>query len=619
MNIKKKDYWKKRALIAVEAGEKDALSIINETSNAWKNASIAIKSELNAFYGRYAKDNKISFLEAKKRLNPKELKFFREQHSLYLDEIKRLGPKAFTADYETYIKDLSAKAAVTRMDELSANLRYQYEKTACTVNTAMGNSLSESYKSRYYSSMYDFQKGTGLGFDFFNPDTKTVEKAISQKWLGENYSDRIWKDKNKQLPIIEREVQQGIASGLPSSQISKRIEKRCDVSASNAKRLAATEIAHIREEANADAYEEAGIESYEFDATLDGKTSEMCAMLDSSVFKMKNKQVGVNFPPMHPWCRSTTLPYFDDIVEDGVFRAGRGPDGKTKLFDASLTYEEWLNQYTKPSDTKKPPKEDKAKEEKEDKLKKSERKVEILQMANKRHNERTSEQAKEIRNRFATRRERTGIFSEVINDIKKNQIDYLDVKKLNNTLSKENIIERLSGGDMTKGSCSSLAIAYAGNRAGFDVLDFRDGKSRLFFAINKNIKNISKTGGYVASDYNGFTVAKELLSKVEEGKEYYFTSGKHAAIVRRSRNEYQYLELQSKYKENNVFKRLDINSLKNRFKTKASHSIYKMKVKQEDSIIDIEKLKDSVLFRKLLGYINTDQLKQKKGILGSTK
>lgn len=611
MNLQSKDYWKKRSLAAVEAGEKDAMLLMKQTTSAWKNAANEIKKELNAFYGKYAKDNKISFLEAKKRLNPKELKSFREQHALYLDEIKRLGPKAFTADYETYIKDLSAKAAVTRMDELSANLRYQYEKTACTVNTAMGNSLSESYKSRYYSSMYDIQKGTGLGFDFLKPDSKSVDKAVSQKWLKENYSQRIWKDKKKQLSIIEKEIQQGIARGLPSSQISKSIEARCGVSASNAKRLAITEIAHIREEANADAYNAAGIDSYEFDATLDLKTSEICSSLDSMIFKLKDKIIGVNFPPMHPWCRSTTLPYFDDIVEDGVFRAGRGPDGKTKLFDSSLTYEEWLNQYTKPSDTKKPPK--------KDKLKKSERKVEILQMANKRHNERTPEQAKEIRNRFATRRERTGIFSEVINDIKKNQIDYLDVKKLNNTLSTENIIERLSGGDMTKGSCSSLAFAYAGNRAGFDVLDFRDGKSSLFFAINKNIKNICKTGGYVASDYNGFTVAKELLSKVEEGKEYYFTSGKHAAIVRRSRNEYQYLELQSKYKENNVFKRLDTNSLKNRFKTKASHSIYKMKVKQEDSIIDIEKLKDSVLFRKLLGYINTDQLKQKKGILGSTK
>ena len=194
--------------------------------------------------------------------------------------------------------------------------------------------------------MYDFQKGTGLGFDFFNPDTKTVEKAISQKWLGENYSDRIWKDKNKQLPIIEREVQQGIASGLPSSQISKRIEKRCDVSASNAKRLAITETSYIREQANNDAYEEAGIESYEFDATLDKRTSEICSILDSMIFKLKDKIIGVNFPPMHPRCRSTTLPHFDDIVQDGVFRAGRGGlDGKTIMLEPSIKYEDWIKAY----------------------------------------------------------------------------------------------------------------------------------------------------------------------------------------------------------------------------------------------------------------------------------
>ena len=367
MKIKKKGYWKKRALIAVKAGEKDALSLINETSNAWKNASIAIKNELNAFYGRYAKDNKISFLEAKKRLNPKELKSFREQHSLYLEEIKRLGPKAFIADYENYIKDLSAKAAVTRINELSASLRYQYEKIACIENDLLGKSLSKSYENGYYQSMYGLQKGVGASFDFSKPDTRAVKKAVSQKWLGENYSSRIWNNKSKQLPILEREIQQGIARGLSSTQIGKSIEMRCGVSASNAKRLAITETSYIREQANNDAYEEAGIESYEFDATLDSRTSEICSSLDRMVFKLKDKIIGVNFPPLHPWCRSTTLPYFDDIVEDGVFRAGRGPDGKTKLFDASLTYEEWLNQYTKPSDTKKPPK--------EDKLKKSERKV----------------------------------------------------------------------------------------------------------------------------------------------------------------------------------------------------------------------------------------------------
>ncbi len=92
-------------------------------------------------------------------------------------------------------------------------------------------------------------------------------------------------DKAKQLPILERKIQQGIARGQSSNQIAKSIELRCGVSASNAKRLAITEISHIREQANNDAYEEAGIESYEFDATLDSRTSEICSSLDGMVFK----------------------------------------------------------------------------------------------------------------------------------------------------------------------------------------------------------------------------------------------------------------------------------------------------------------------------------------------
>lgn len=342
---KSNKYWHERAKILVEAGEKEYAEVIQQTTSAWRSAASSIKKELNAFYGKYAKDNKISIDDVKRRLNPKELRSFREQHALYLEEIKRLGPKAFTADYENYIKDLSAKAAVTRMNELSASLRYQYEKIACIENDLLGKSLSKSYENGYYESMYGLQKGVGASFDFSKPDTRAVNKAISQKWLGENYSSRIWNNKSKQLPILEREIQQGIARGLSSTQIGKSIELRCGVSASNAKRLAITETSYIREQANNDAYEEAGIESYEFDATLDSRTSEICSSLDGIVFKLKDKIIGVNFPPMHPRCRSTTIPYFDDIVEDGVFRAGRGLDGKTIMLDPAIKYEDWKRAY----------------------------------------------------------------------------------------------------------------------------------------------------------------------------------------------------------------------------------------------------------------------------------
>jgi SPP1 gp7 family putative phage head morphogenesis protein len=343
--VKSNKYWHDRAKILVEAGEKEYAEVIQQTTSAWRSAASAIKKELNAFFGKYAKDNKISIDEARKRLNPKELRSFREQHTLYLEEIKRLGPKAFAADYENYIKLLSAKAAVTRMNELSANLRYHYEKTACIENDLLGKSLSKSYQNGYYESMYGLQKGIGTSFDFSQPDTRAVNKAISQKWLGENYSSRIWNNKSKQLPILEREIQRGIARGLSSTQIAKSIELRCGVSANNAKRLAITETSYIREQANNDAYEEAGIESYEFDATLDSRTSEICSSLDGMIFKLKDKIIGVNFPPLHPRCRSTTLPYFDDIVKDGVFRAGRGLDGKTIMLDPALKYEDWIRAY----------------------------------------------------------------------------------------------------------------------------------------------------------------------------------------------------------------------------------------------------------------------------------
>ncbi|HGQ4216718.1 TPA: hypothetical protein ACL7J0_001611 [Streptococcus pneumoniae] len=50
-------------------------------------------------------------------------------------------------------------------------------------------------------------------------------------------------------------------------------------------------------------------------------------------------------------------------------------------------------------------------------------------------------------------------------------------------LTEEEIIQAISGGDKTKGSCSSLAFAYIGNKAGYTVLDFRGGKSCVFLVV----------------------------------------------------------------------------------------------------------------------------------------
>lgn len=207
---------------------------------------------------------------------------------------------------------------------------------------------------------------------------------------------------------------------------------------------------------------------------------------------------------------------------------------------------------------------------------------------------------------------------DVLQLAEKASVEYLAVSELSKTLTEDEIISRVSGGDLTTGSCSSLAFTYAGNRCGFDVLDFRGGMSQSFFSRSGNIMSIAeKVGGTVAKHTNDYKKAKDLLKTTQMGKEYYFTCGSHAAIVRRTETGFEYLELQSPYV--NGFKPLDENVLKRRFAAKKSHTVYGTKCETRDCIIDIDLLRKDSGFRRMLGYINTAKDKQRKGKSGTTR
>ena len=207
---------------------------------------------------------------------------------------------------------------------------------------------------------------------------------------------------------------------------------------------------------------------------------------------------------------------------------------------------------------------------------------------------------------------------EVISQIESANVAYKEVKDLPKTLTEAEIIQRVGGGDLTEGSCSSLTFAYAGNKCGFDVLDFRDGQSRFVFSRRATIESIAgKVGGIIQRQYNDFASAKGLLQGVADGKEYIFCVGKHAAIIRKTKAGFEYLELQSH--NNNGFKPLTTDELKRRFKCQNSHIFMGKKYKVSSSLIDIERLKQDGGFKKLLGFINTKEDEQKKGKAGRMK
>lgn len=204
------------------------------------------------------------------------------------------------------------------------------------------------------------------------------------------------------------------------------------------------------------------------------------------------------------------------------------------------------------------------------------------------------------------REKREKEFDKIIQSAQKNGIEFIKVEKLAKPLSEKQIVEKLGGWDNTDGSCSSQALAYIANKFGYDVKDYKGDLSCSLFG-DDFIKHFTKVGGFAASNYNGFKNVETLLQHVEPGKEYYFTSGDHAVIIRKKGNTFQYLELQYGIKKKNGFHLLTESALKIRFGTKKSKTINGQKGEWHDYLIDIEKLKDSHNFRKMLGFINTQR------------
>lgn len=203
-----------------------------------------------------------------------------------------------------------------------------------------------------------------------------------------------------------------------------------------------------------------------------------------------------------------------------------------------------------------------------------------------------------------------GFCSTNIDECQANKIEHREVKKHQKEVSMDDIITRIGGGDRTRGSCASIGLAYAANRGGYDVLDFRDGESRAYFASHPHLSSfIGKMGG-ITNKGRGKMSGIELMRTTEIGKEYYLAIACHAAIVRQvSKGKYEYLELQSA--TSNGWKPLNAKVFGWRFSANGREWYYEM--------IEISKLYNDPSFIKLMGYINTAEDKQVKGKYGTIK
>lgn len=574
MANKNSEYWQQRFGQLENASHQEAMTVYSRIEESFYQAQKEIENKINSWYVRFANNNEITINEAKKLLNSNELKEFKWNVQEY---IKYGHENELNEHWMKELENASTKYHVSRLEALKIQTQQTMEKLFGNELDEVDNLTKNSYINNYFHTMFEYQKGFNIGFNVTNIDQNKLSKIVNKPWAVDekNFSERIWGNKTKLINELHNELTKMCLTGKSPDESIKYLSKKFNTSKAQAGNLIMTENAYFSQLAQKDCFNALDVEKYEIVATLDSHTSEICKEQDGKVYNMKDYQPGLTAPPFHNYCRSTTVPHFDDDFDDEGERAAKGEDGKTYYVSDKMKYEDWYNKYVQDEvNLKNTPKNDK------------------INISN----------------------------NEIIKQLKDLKIEYNPVQKLDESLTTDEIVQKISGGDMTKGSCSSLGFAYIANKNGLDVLDFRGGSSQDFFSTTSNIYKISQLPGVksiVAENTNDIMATTSLLKTLEEGKEYYLATGNHAAIVRKIENTYEFLELQSP--KENGFKQLTTNILKNRFHCKQTHSIQGIKFKTKNILMEVDSFKDNSEFEEIMGYINTSENKQIKGVKGSEK
>lgn len=333
-------YWKKRFEQLEQSQNQQGMRCYADIEKQYRQAQRTLEGQISAWYQRFADNNNISMAEARKMLTNQELAELKWDINEYI----RYGEE--NAINGTWVKELenaSARYHISRLEALKLQTQQSLEVMFGNQLDSIDGTMRNVYKSGYYRTAFEIQKGVGVGWDFATLDDKQISKVINKPWAvdGKNFSQRIWSNRQKLVNELNTTLTQNIILGQDPQKAIDKIAKAMNTSKNVTGRLVMTEEAFFSSAAQKDCFAELDVEQFEVVATLDSRTSEICREMDGKHFPMSQWDVGVTAPPFHVYCRSTTVPYFDDEFDSVGERAARGEDGKTYYVPADMTYKQW--------------------------------------------------------------------------------------------------------------------------------------------------------------------------------------------------------------------------------------------------------------------------------------
>ena len=341
--MKNQDYWTKRKANLIYEQMDKAEKQADKFDKVYKESKAYLDKQINKVFDKFQRDYGLSERDARH-----VLKNMKDQKDL--NELRKvLEARPDDPNIQRLLADLDSPAYAYRMkrlERLSADLDSMRESIYHSEKKGSDAFYSDLMKDSYYKATFDLQQQTGLAYSFSDLPETEIKRLQGLKWTGEAYSDRIWSNTGALASSVKDELLVSLMTGRSVRDTSQAIAERFEVGQNKARRLVRTESAFFHNQMELLSYEDAEITKYKFVAVLDKRTSHICQEHDNKVYNTADAVPGVNYPPLHPWCRSTTIAHDDDIEYSKLERRARNPEtGKVEYVPADMSYKEWYDKY----------------------------------------------------------------------------------------------------------------------------------------------------------------------------------------------------------------------------------------------------------------------------------
>ena len=338
-----KDYWTQRKANLIYEQMDKAEKQADKFDKVYKESKAYLDKQINKIFDKFQRDYGLSERDARH-----VLKNMKDQKDL--NELRKvLEARPDDPNIQRLLADLDSPAYAYRMkrlERLSADLDLMRSSIYLSEKKDSDAFYSDLMKDSYYKATFDLQQQTGLAYSFSDLPETEIKRLQGLKWTGEAYSDRIWSNTGALASSVKDELLVSLMTGRSVRDTSQAIAERFEVGQNKARRLVRTESAFFHNQMELLSYEDAEITKYKFVAVLDKRTSHICQEHDNKVYDTDKAVPGVNYPPLHPWCRSTTIAHDDDIDYSKLERRARNPEtGKVEYVPADMSYKEWYDKY----------------------------------------------------------------------------------------------------------------------------------------------------------------------------------------------------------------------------------------------------------------------------------